>query len=191
MGLPKCLGTAHPHACRRRLRVRRRKNEVYANFAKTEAHKYCKSVSKGLRLTQAMHEKYDCRFFGAIGRGGEYAPQTGFGWTNGVALAFLAKYGGWDEEEEEEETKAPRMGLCERDARAGRRRRRFLRRRYLLVLGRRRTVSLLRLSHRRPIDRSIDLGDEKIIDVHVVDENLDMIRCIHIQQHHISIIISA
>ena len=89
------------------------KNEVYANFAKTEAHKYCKSVSKGLRLTQAMHEKYDCRFFGAIGRGGEYAPQTGFGWTNGVALAFLAKYGGWDEEEEEEETKAPRMGLCE------------------------------------------------------------------------------
>ena len=93
------------------------KNEVYANFAKTEAHKYCKSVSKGLRLTQAMHEKYDCRFFGAIGRGGEYAPQTGFGWTNGVALAFLAKYGGWDEEEEEEETKAPRMGLCETHAR--------------------------------------------------------------------------
>ena len=88
-------------------------NEVYANFAKTEAHKYCKSVSKGLRLTHAMHEKYDCRFFGAIGRGGEYAPQTGFGWTNGVALAFLAKYGGWNEEEEDEETEAPRMGLCE------------------------------------------------------------------------------
>jgi hypothetical protein len=60
-----------------------------------------------------MHEKYDCRFFGAIGRGGEYAPQTGFGWTNGVALAFLAKYGGWNEEEEDEETEAPRMGLCE------------------------------------------------------------------------------
>ena len=88
-------------------------NEIYANFAKNEAHKYCKSVSKGLRLTHAMHEKYDCRFFGAIGRGGEYAPQTGFGWTNGVALAFLAKYGGWNEEEEDEETEAPRMGLCE------------------------------------------------------------------------------
>jgi alpha,alpha-trehalase len=91
-------------------------NEVYANFAKTEAHKYLKSVSKGLRLTHAMHEKYDCRFFGAIGRGGEYAPQTGFGWTNGVALAFLAKYGGWNEEEEGEETEAPRMGLCETQA---------------------------------------------------------------------------
>ena len=30
-----------------------------------------------------------------------------------VALAFLAKYGGWNDEEEDEETEAPRMGLCE------------------------------------------------------------------------------
>ena len=28
VGLPKCLGTAHPHACRRRLRVRRRKRSL-------------------------------------------------------------------------------------------------------------------------------------------------------------------
>ena len=36
--------------------------------------------------------------------------------ANGVALAFLAKYGGWNEEEEGEETEAPRMGLCETQA---------------------------------------------------------------------------
>ncbi len=27
------------------------------------------------------------------GSGGEYDVQTGFGWTNGVALSLLAKYG--------------------------------------------------------------------------------------------------
>jgi hypothetical protein len=40
-----------------------------------------------------MHEKYDARTIGgAVGGGGEYAPQRGFGWTNGVALVFLEKY---------------------------------------------------------------------------------------------------
>ncbi|KAF6257659.1 trehalase-domain-containing protein [Scenedesmus sp. NREL 46B-D3] len=43
--------------------------------------------------TGAMHEKYDVSTpSGLVGRGGEYAPQVGFGWSNGVALAFLAKY---------------------------------------------------------------------------------------------------
>jgi alpha,alpha-trehalase len=89
--------------------------DEYKSFAKENAHKYLKSVSKGLRLSGAMHEKYDARFFGAIGRGGEYAPQTGFGWSNAVALVFLSKYGGWDEEREDEQAEnvASRMGLQE------------------------------------------------------------------------------
>lgn len=37
-----------------------------------------------------MHEKYDA-VSGRGGLGGEYEPQTGFGWSNGVALAFLAE----------------------------------------------------------------------------------------------------
>jgi alpha,alpha-trehalase len=43
--------------------------------------------------TGHMHEKYDVsKPSGLVGRGGEYAPQVGFGWSNGVALDFLAKY---------------------------------------------------------------------------------------------------
>lgn len=43
--------------------------------------------------TGHMYEKYDARSRGAIGGGGEYAPQMGFGWTNGVALTLLESYG--------------------------------------------------------------------------------------------------
>lgn len=43
--------------------------------------------------TGAMHEKYDVtKPGGEIGGGGEYAPQVGFGWSNGVALDLLANY---------------------------------------------------------------------------------------------------
>jgi len=37
-----------------------------------------------------LHEKYDARGGGREGAGGEYAPQVGFGWTNGALLALLA-----------------------------------------------------------------------------------------------------
>ncbi|KAG6501496.1 hypothetical protein ZIOFF_041377 [Zingiber officinale] len=43
--------------------------------------------------TGVMHEKYDVQACGDTGSGGEYAPQTGFGWSNGVALAFLEEFG--------------------------------------------------------------------------------------------------
>lgn len=43
--------------------------------------------------TGHMIEKYDVRYEeGALGGGGEYALQVGFGWSNGVALDFLDKY---------------------------------------------------------------------------------------------------
>lgn len=47
--------------------------------------------------TGGMHEKYDVEKCGDIGAGGEYIPQTGFGWSNGVVLAFLAEFG-WPED---------------------------------------------------------------------------------------------
>ncbi len=41
--------------------------------------------------TGHMHEKYDARVVGAVGGGGEYSPQVGFGWSNGVLLDLLAQ----------------------------------------------------------------------------------------------------
>ncbi|KAL4019157.1 hypothetical protein IC575_022801 [Cucumis melo] len=43
--------------------------------------------------TGFMHEKYDVQKCGDFGGGGEYVPQTGFGWSNGVVLAFLEEFG--------------------------------------------------------------------------------------------------
>nr|CAD1835463.1 unnamed protein product [Ananas comosus var. bracteatus] len=51
------------------------------------------------RITGAMHEKYDVTECGKPGGGGEYKPQTGFGWSNGVVLAFLEAFG-WPHDKE-------------------------------------------------------------------------------------------
>ncbi|TYZ56918.1 hypothetical protein PybrP1_001901 [[Pythium] brassicae (nom. inval.)] len=40
--------------------------------------------------TGLMFEKYNATEVGGLGVGGEYFPQFGFGWTNGVILKFLA-----------------------------------------------------------------------------------------------------
>ena len=42
--------------------------------------------------TGKLLEKYDVEER-APGGGGEYPTQDGFGWTNGVTLALLSKYG--------------------------------------------------------------------------------------------------
>jgi len=39
-----------------------------------------------------IFEKYDVTAIGSTGGGGEYTVQDGFGWTNGVALRFIAEY---------------------------------------------------------------------------------------------------
>lgn len=41
--------------------------------------------------TGYMQEKYDAKHPGHRGGGGEYTPQIGFGWTNGVALVLLMR----------------------------------------------------------------------------------------------------
>ncbi|KAK9500278.1 hypothetical protein O3M35_001566 [Rhynocoris fuscipes] len=47
----------------------------------------------GYEKYQKMFEKYDSLAVGKTGGGGEYAGQTGFGWTNGFALELLNYYG--------------------------------------------------------------------------------------------------
>ncbi|XP_030500131.2 probable trehalase isoform X1 [Cannabis sativa] len=49
------------------------------------------------KKTKTMHEKYNVEICGDFGGGGEYNPQTGFGWSNGVVLALLEEFG-WPED---------------------------------------------------------------------------------------------
>ncbi|KAF4351105.1 hypothetical protein F8388_013210 [Cannabis sativa] len=49
------------------------------------------------KKTKTMHEKYNVEICGDFGGGGEYDPQTGFGWSNGVVLALLEEFG-WPED---------------------------------------------------------------------------------------------
>lgn len=48
---------------------------------------------KGYANYQMMFEKYNSLQSGETGTGGEYLPQTGFGWTNGLILEFLDRWG--------------------------------------------------------------------------------------------------
>lgn len=64
-----------------------------AQAAEEIAKRYLRVTYKGWKRDGSMHEKYDCRYnSGARGVGGEYVPQTGFGWTNGTALWLLREY---------------------------------------------------------------------------------------------------
>ena len=49
--------------------------------------------ARRLVRTHMMFEKYDALEVGGGGGGGEYTPQVGFGWSNGVALTLLERYG--------------------------------------------------------------------------------------------------
>ncbi|CAH0393318.1 unnamed protein product [Bemisia tabaci] len=55
-------------------------NWVYTNY-------------RGLVTSGFMYEKYDSTKVGLTGGGGEYAPQTGFGWTNGAITILMNRYG--------------------------------------------------------------------------------------------------
>jgi alpha,alpha-trehalase len=45
------------------------------------------------KKTGNLYEKYHSDLLGERGEGGEYIVQTGFGWTNGLALYYLSLYG--------------------------------------------------------------------------------------------------
>lgn len=65
-----------------------------------EAQKVAQHIAKswmysnllGYRKTGYMHEKYRTDVLGQGGGGGEYVPQTGFGWSNGVAIDLAMRY---------------------------------------------------------------------------------------------------
>ena len=54
---------------------------------------WLRSNYRGWARDGVMREKYDATRPGESGGGGEYEPQVGFGWTNGVALWLLRRYG--------------------------------------------------------------------------------------------------
>jgi alpha,alpha-trehalase len=60
----------------------------HGDLADEIARRWVATVDRTYRRSGLLYEKYDveaCTF----GAGGEYAPQTGFGWTNGVTADFL------------------------------------------------------------------------------------------------------
>ncbi|CAH0719621.1 unnamed protein product, partial [Brenthis ino] len=57
------------------------------------AQNWVRSCRTGFVANKQMFEKYDAEVPGRVGGGGEYTVQAGFGWSNGVILEFLAKYG--------------------------------------------------------------------------------------------------
>ncbi|CDF36276.1 Trehalase [Chondrus crispus] len=64
-------------------------------IAQTIASRFLETAWRGWREDNVMHEKYDSRYkTGKMGVGGEYAPQVGFGWTNGSILRLLCDYAG-------------------------------------------------------------------------------------------------
>ncbi|XVE58119.1 hypothetical protein DITRI_Ditri04bG0144500 [Diplodiscus trichospermus] len=61
--------------------------------AKDIAERWIRTNYVAYKKTGAMHEKYNVEKCGEYGGGGLYRPQTGFGWSNGVVLAFLEEFG--------------------------------------------------------------------------------------------------
>ena len=66
-------------------------NYGYSELAEEIARRWISTVSEVYRQTGFTHEKYDIEAC-SIGAGGEYDPQVGFGWTNGVTLDLIRRF---------------------------------------------------------------------------------------------------
>lgn len=62
-------------------------------LAKEQVEIWIRANYVGYKKWKKMFEKYSCVRPGDHGGGGEYAVQNGFGWTNGIVLELLQKYG--------------------------------------------------------------------------------------------------
>ncbi|KAL2547598.1 Trehalase [Forsythia ovata] len=71
----------------------RSRSEQARSIAEDIAVKWIRTNYVAYKNTGNMHEKYNVEKCGDFGGGGEYVPQTGFGWSNGVVLAFLEEFG--------------------------------------------------------------------------------------------------
>ncbi len=81
------VGLRHPHL------VKAASSLVHKLMLRRHSLAIQRSNYEAWKATGHMHEKYDVRGPGAVGGGGEYRPQVGFGWSNGVLLGFLDAYG--------------------------------------------------------------------------------------------------
>nr|CCA17720.1 unnamed protein product [Albugo laibachii Nc14]CCA18366.1 unnamed protein product [Albugo laibachii Nc14] len=61
-------------------------------LAKVIVHRWVTNGLMAWRNSGVMFEKYSATHIGETGDGGEYEPQTGFGWSNGVILKFLTAH---------------------------------------------------------------------------------------------------
>eukprot|EP00475_Leptophrys_vorax_P021259 TRINITY_DN28975_c0_g2_i1.p1 TRINITY_DN28975_c0_g2~~TRINITY_DN28975_c0_g2_i1.p1 ORF type:complete len:717 (-),score=185.43 TRINITY_DN28975_c0_g2_i1:181-2331(-) len=68
-------------------------NIGFDDLAFALANRWIVTTYLAFNSTGYMHEKYDALVLGMAGDGGEYPPQIGFGWTNGVTLDLLNRYG--------------------------------------------------------------------------------------------------
>jgi len=68
-----------------------RRTEAGAQLSRELREVWLSSCLKGWKESGYMYEKYDASRPGQFGAGGEYEPQVGFGWSNGVVLVFLAE----------------------------------------------------------------------------------------------------
>ncbi|WUR04524.1 trehalase [Vairimorpha necatrix] len=57
------------------------------------AKSFFRSVYEGMGVNRSFHEKYNCLLVGESGKGGEYEPQEGFGWTNGTISWMIETFG--------------------------------------------------------------------------------------------------
>jgi alpha,alpha-trehalase len=63
----------------------------HEDLARDVAGRWVKTVDTTYSRTGLLYEKYDIETC-SIGEGGEYEPQTGFGWTNGVTGDLIDQY---------------------------------------------------------------------------------------------------
>ncbi|XP_067209128.1 trehalase isoform X1 [Linepithema humile] len=57
------------------------------------SQRWVRSNYKAFNETHSMYEKYDATVSGGHGSGGEYEVQLGFGWSNGLVMDLMDKYG--------------------------------------------------------------------------------------------------
>ncbi|RNA00855.1 putative trehalase isoform X1, partial [Brachionus plicatilis] len=57
------------------------------------AQRFVNTVYCGWKKTSNFYEKYNANEQGKFGYGGEYVVQEGFGWTNGVVIVLMNRFG--------------------------------------------------------------------------------------------------
>ncbi|KAK9885433.1 hypothetical protein WA026_010930 [Henosepilachna vigintioctopunctata] len=72
--------------------LRKSGDDKAQEFSRILAKRWIYANMVGFEETGEMFEKYDAEHPGKNGGGGEYIVQTGFGWTNGVALETIVDF---------------------------------------------------------------------------------------------------